>query len=258
MVVEPDFYEILHVAPNADPVVIESAFRSLINKYHPDKGNPEDKAEIKAREEKSKEINQAHDVLKDPEKRKAYDLRRKTKGPDRSRPPVPDAEPSALNFGEVETGKTFDVEIRITNQGGMPSSVQAYADSPVLNVIGLPTSTDFQFPMCFKIRLTCTADLKDGVHNNSVTVLLDRVAFDIPVTYEVLDSEAIEKIRFRYRKTLTSDPVLRFGQRWKGDRWSSMLQQALFGLEHYDVDKANEILAWFNDDCNKRRAHGQA
>jgi hypothetical protein len=250
MLIEPDFYKILQVAPDADPAVIDSAFKSLIKKYHPDTTVlPKEIAQ-----EKSKEINQAHSVLKDPEKRKAYDLKRRIKGTDRSRLPVPAAEPAAVNFGEVETGKAFDVEIRITNQGGMPTSVQLGSQSLTLSVIGLPTSTDFQFPMYLKIRLTCSSDLKDGVHNNSVTLLLDEVPLDIPVTYEVLDSEAIEKNRLRYRRILTSDAVFRFGQRWKSDRWRLMLQKALADLDQYDIENAKKILAWFNDDCKQRRA----
>jgi molecular chaperone DnaJ len=63
-----DFYETLGVARGADEKELKSAFRKLAMKYHPDK-NPDD-AEA---ERKFKEINEAYEFLKDPQKRAAYD-----------------------------------------------------------------------------------------------------------------------------------------------------------------------------------------
>ena len=64
----PDYYKTLGVGKGASDEEIKKAYRKLARQYHPDR-NPGDK---KA-EEKFKEISQAHDVLSDPEKRKAYD-----------------------------------------------------------------------------------------------------------------------------------------------------------------------------------------
>lgn len=63
-----DFYELLGVSKSADEKELKSAFRKLAMKYHPDK-NPDD-AES---EQKFKEINEAYEMLKDPQKRAAYD-----------------------------------------------------------------------------------------------------------------------------------------------------------------------------------------
>src|ERR1700694_3915438 len=63
-----DYYEILGVPRNADKKQIRSAFRKLARKYHPDV-NPNN-AEAT---EKFKEINEAHEVLSDPDKRAKYD-----------------------------------------------------------------------------------------------------------------------------------------------------------------------------------------
>ncbi len=63
-----DYYKILGVDRNASADEIKKAYRKLALKYHPDR-NPGDKAA----EEKFKEINEAYQVLSDPEKRAKYD-----------------------------------------------------------------------------------------------------------------------------------------------------------------------------------------
>ncbi len=62
-----DYYKILGVERNADAATIKKAYRKLARKFHPDRSN-----EANA-EERFKEINEAYEVLKDTEKRKAYD-----------------------------------------------------------------------------------------------------------------------------------------------------------------------------------------
>jgi curved DNA-binding protein len=64
-----DYYKILGVAKGATTEEIKKAYRRLAKLHHPDK-NPGDKSA----EDKFKEIQEAHEVLKDPEKRKKYDM----------------------------------------------------------------------------------------------------------------------------------------------------------------------------------------
>jgi curved DNA-binding protein len=66
-----DYYQVLGVAPDADEKAIRQAFRKLARQYHPDV-NPGDKAA----EEQFKAINEANQVLSDPEQRKKYDALR--------------------------------------------------------------------------------------------------------------------------------------------------------------------------------------
>ena len=63
-----DYYRILGLERNATPTDIKKAYRKLARKYHPDV-NPGDKTAG----DKFSEINEAHEVLSDPEKRKKYD-----------------------------------------------------------------------------------------------------------------------------------------------------------------------------------------
>jgi len=63
-----DYYSILDVDRKAGPEEIKKAYRKLARKYHPDVNGGD-----KAAAEKFQEINEAHEVLSDPEKRRKYD-----------------------------------------------------------------------------------------------------------------------------------------------------------------------------------------
>jgi molecular chaperone DnaJ len=66
--VPTDYYQTLGVAKNASEADIKRAYRGLARKFHPDVAD--DKA---AAEERFKEINEAYEVLSDPQKRRQYD-----------------------------------------------------------------------------------------------------------------------------------------------------------------------------------------
>ncbi len=68
MAERPDYYKVLGVGKGASDDEIKKAYRKLARKYHPDRN-----AGDKQAEERFKEISQAHDVLSDADKRKAYD-----------------------------------------------------------------------------------------------------------------------------------------------------------------------------------------
>ncbi len=62
-----DYYKILGVERNADAATIKKAYRKQARKFHPDVNKDA------SAEDNFKQVNEAYEVLKDPEKRKAYD-----------------------------------------------------------------------------------------------------------------------------------------------------------------------------------------
>jgi DnaJ domain len=108
-----DYYAILMVHPQAEPFLIEAAYKRLAREYHPDFSQA-DFGAAQHNHEKMLEINEAYEVLSNPARRQSFDLeyerqaRRKqpvsTQTQTITRPPPPAADP---RWGNV--GPTFPV-----------------------------------------------------------------------------------------------------------------------------------------------------
>jgi curved DNA-binding protein CbpA len=91
---DPDLYRVLQVHPEADPEVIQAAYRRLAQRHHPDAPGGSDA--------RMAELNDAYAVLMDPQRRSEYDRRRS----DEEAAATRGARPSATGAGPaVPTGE---------------------------------------------------------------------------------------------------------------------------------------------------------
>jgi len=98
-----DYYKIMGVAKDAPQKEIKSAYRKLARKYHPDVSKENDA------EERFKELGEAYEVLKDPEKRTAYDqLGANWKAGQQGFQPPPDWDAGFEFHGDSFTGGNAD------------------------------------------------------------------------------------------------------------------------------------------------------
>jgi curved DNA-binding protein len=99
-----DYYDTLGVKPDASEADIKAAYRKLARKYHPDKNKDA------GAEEKFKAINEANEVLRDVEKRRAYDQLRAGgyRQGEQFRPPPNWGQGQGFDFGEAGEGDFSD------------------------------------------------------------------------------------------------------------------------------------------------------
>ncbi len=114
-----DYYQILGVERSADANAIKAAYRKMARKYHPDVSKEKDA------EERFKDLQEAYEVLKDPEKRAAYDQLGANWRPGQDFRPPPGWNPSGAPHGGPDLGgfsDFFDSLFGAQGRGGFRSS----------------------------------------------------------------------------------------------------------------------------------------
>jgi curved DNA-binding protein CbpA len=111
---QPDLYKLLQVDSEADPEVIQAAYRRLAQKFHPDLATGVGAAE------RMVAINGAWEVLGDPERRAAYD-RQLAEARSIPQPPAPAATPAANPAAASAPAASRPAAHRTAAGAGMPS-----------------------------------------------------------------------------------------------------------------------------------------
>jgi curved DNA-binding protein CbpA len=118
----PDYYEILGVPPDATQEQIKRRYRDLARRYHPDISRSADAAE------KFRKINEANQVLSDPQKRATYDTERAfTQSRQRPSPPPPSSPSSGSHPASAPSGASGSGARPASSGGPPPGSAQKTA-----------------------------------------------------------------------------------------------------------------------------------
>jgi DnaJ-class molecular chaperone len=115
----PNYYEILDVSKDATPSDIKKSYRSLSLKYHPDKPSGD--------KNKFQEINQAYEILSDPQKREQYDAELNGLN-----------NPFARMNGMNEFNNIHEMFNMMFNGGGMPGMPGMHGMPPGMAFGGMP------------------------------------------------------------------------------------------------------------------------
>ncbi len=153
-----DYYEVLGVARGADAEVVKRAYRKLARKYHPDVSKE------KNAENKFKEVQEAYEVLRDPEKRAAYDQLGRDYRPGQQFRPPPDwgqrfSQSGGQRFSDLNGFSDFFASLFGAAAGAPPPEAdaghldvtveEAFAGTKrrvMLNEAGRARSVDVQIP----------------------------------------------------------------------------------------------------------------
>jgi len=159
-----DYYETLGVARGADADALKKAFRKLAMEHHPDRNPGDAKAE-----QRFKEVNEAYDVLKDAEKRAAYDRYGHAAFEQGGRGAGPGAQGFGFDFGSAFSDMFEDLFGEATGRGR--AGAGRGADLRYNMEVGLEDvfhgkSTTIKVPT----TVTCEACGGSGAHDNAKPV----------------------------------------------------------------------------------------
>ncbi len=177
-----DYYETLGVSKTASDEEIRSAFRKLARKYHPDVAKDK-----KAAEEKFKQINEAYEVLSDPEKRRKYDQLGETWNQRGGFQPPPDWDAGGPGgpFRQYQSGGDGGVEFEFGGTG-FSDFFEAFfgggrGRSAFGGFGGRPATAERGSDVEADILVT----LEEALHGSTRTVSLRRAGSNKVETYQV-------------------------------------------------------------------------
>ncbi|MGB8657732.1 MAG: DnaJ domain-containing protein [Candidatus Zixiibacteriota bacterium] len=195
-----DYYKILQVHPSAEPEVIEVAFKKLSLKYHPDQNKGSKEAE-----EKFKEINEAHETLKDPEKRGKYasEWSKRVGKPAEFEDthefpkPKPVVDPSHIDFRDVSPGEIQKATFVIRNNGGPYSKIWFSNPNSWLSVVTWgPLTPDQDDELPLQVEIEAQGEDSSNNYSEIIRVRLDEEETRIRISLQTKPPPQKQEPRF--------------------------------------------------------------
>jgi Leucine-rich repeat (LRR) protein len=183
-----DYYQILQVHPSAEPEVIKAAYDRLARKYHPDVN------QTSTASQKMKDLNEAFEILGNPEKKARYDSvyqsHTKTDGESDEKhspapKPKPEVSPQVIRFHDVRPGEAKTETFIIKNSGGPCSKVFLSNPSYWIKIVRqIQLSSTNKLPMSVEIEVTGEDWGKN--YTDNIVIKLDDVETHIRVELQTI------------------------------------------------------------------------
>lgn len=171
-----DYYQILGVDLEDGPEEIRRAYRALAMEYHPDRQAGATEGVRRLAEEKLKQINQAYQILSNPQKRLQYHqewVRWKS-------PPKPLVDPANLLFRNVAPGDVRTASFTIRNQGGPYERLWISNPDSWVRVTGYASLSDTdELPL--RVEVEAEGQEWEKSYTETITVRLNAIETTVTV-----------------------------------------------------------------------------
>jgi len=177
------YYAVLGLASDATPDHIRSAYRREARRWHPDRNSSPDAEARMAR------LNEAYDVLSDPDRRAAYE--RGAFVHTESEPPRPVAYPALVDFGTLRPGDRVTRTIRVANAGGLFSTIRVEPDCGTWFRVAAARGgslDDVVVELDFEAFAPNGSTLVPGRQREQVRIFLDEEFVDVALELDVAGS----------------------------------------------------------------------
>lgn len=174
---KPDYYFVLGVRRDASDEVIKAAYKAMAKKWHTDTNDSEEA------EERIKQINQAGDILCNPERRKQYDHELDADAKTHN----VEVKPGFIDFGDLEVGgPSADAQITLSWSGPTPS-VKIHPPSDDWWYCGEPDWPDENANcVVFPLHAEAYDGISSGRHSSHIDLIVDGVAHRVELVMTVV------------------------------------------------------------------------